>query len=48
MEQILHVGFVVDLQRRSVFATQPQLASHEVESLAKCLRNVQMIYLDGS
>ena len=46
MEQILYVGLVFDLQRRSIFAAQSQLAGDEVESLAECLRDVQVIYLD--
>ena len=40
MEQILHVELVFDIQRRSVFSTQPQLASDEVKSLAEFLGDV--------
>lgn len=45
MEQILHIELVFDIQRRSVFATQPQLASDEVKSLAEFLGDVQVIRL---
>jgi len=40
MEQILHVELVFDIQCRSVFSTQPQLASDEVKSLAEFLGDV--------